>query len=137
MVISLYQVNNVLRVYGEQLRQTSTANRAKSVNTRSPDSISISAEAKRKVIVDKVTSDILDRIIQYGPQDNVEKEVFDKLENEYGARLAIARNSPADLIFKVVDGNGETVNSLSIEDSEFLRYKLEEIAKDTVNKNMM
>jgi len=109
MVISLYQVNNVLRVYGEQLRQTSTANRAKSVNTRSPDSISISAEAKRKVIVDKVTSDILD----------------------------IARNSPADLIFKVVDENGETVNSLSIEDSEFLRYKLEKIAKNTVNKNMM
>jgi len=51
--------------------------------------------------------------------------------------LVISRRSPTDLIFKVIDKNGETINSLSIEDSEFLRYKLEEIAKDTVNKNMM
>ena len=39
--------------------------------------------------------------------------------------------------FKVIDGNGETMNSLSIEDSKFLRYKLEEITRDMVDKNMM
>ena len=137
MVLSLYQVNNVLRVYGEQLRQNRTLARPKSMNTRSPDRISISGEAKRKVVVDKVTSDIVDRITQYGPQGNVEKEVFERLENEYGAHLAITRESPTDLVFKVVDENGETTNSLSIEDSEFLRYKLEQITKDTVNKNMI
>ena len=137
MVISLYQVNNVLRVYGDQLRQNRTSNRPKSLNTSSPDRISISAEAKRKVVVDKVTSDIVDKITQYGPQDNVEKKVFEKLENEYGAHLAITRKSPTDLVFKVVDESGETINLLSIEDSEFLRYKLEEITKDAVNKNMM
>lgn len=137
MVLSLYQVNNVLRVYGDQLRQNRTSSRPKSINNRSPDRISISTEAKRKVIINKVTSDIVDRITQYGPQDNVEKEVFERLENEYGAHLAITRTTPTDLIFKVVDENGETVNSLSIEDSEFLRYKLEEITKDTVDKNIM
>jgi len=137
MVISTYQVNNVLRVYGEQLRQNRTLNRPGDVNTRSPDRISISVEAKRKTIVDKIASGIVDKITQYGPQENVEKEVFQKLENEYGAQLVISRRSPTDLIFKVIDKNGETINSLSIEDSEFLRYKLEEITKDAISKNMM
>lgn len=137
MVISLYQVNNVLRVYGDQLRQNRTSNRSKNGEARSPDRISISAEAKRKTIIDKVTSDIVDKITQYGPHNEVEKEVFKKLENEYGANLTITRKSPTDLIFKIIDKNGETINSLSIEDSEFLRYKLEEITKETVNKNMI
>ena len=137
MVISAYQVNNVLRVYGDQLRQHKISGRPKSGNTRPPDKISISAEAKRKSIIDNVASNIIERITQYGPHEDVEKEVFQKLENEYGAHLELAGNGATDLIFKVIDENGETMNSISIEDSNFLRHKLEEIAKDTVNKTMM
>jgi len=137
MVISLYQVNNVLRVYGEQLRQDKISNTPKNLNPRSPDRISLSSEAKKKIVVDKITSDIVDKITQDGPHGHVEKEVFRKLEDEYGAHLAITRESSTDLVFKVIDENGETINSLSIEDSEFLRHKLEQITKDTVNKNMM
>ena len=137
MVISAYQVNNVLRVYGDQLRQGRFSTRPKTGNNRSPDMVSISAGAKRKDVIDKVASNVIERIAQYGPQENVEKEVFQKLENEYGAQLAISRKSPTDLIFKAIDEDGETINSLSIEDSKFLRHKLEEITKETVNKNMM
>ncbi|MBW1797019.1 MAG: hypothetical protein JRJ21_01165 [Deltaproteobacteria bacterium] len=99
--------------------------------------VSISAGAKRKAVIDKVASNVIEKIAQYGPQENVEKEVFQKLENEYGAQLAISRKSPTDLIFKAIDEDGETINLLSIEDSKFLRHKLEEITKETVNKNMM
>ncbi len=106
-------------------------------NTRLPDMISISAGAKRKAIIDKVTSNVIEKIAQHGPHEDIEKEVFQKLEDEYGAQLTISSESPADLIFKVIDENGETTNSLSIEDSKFLRHKLEKITKDTVNKNMM
>lgn len=137
MVISAYQVNNVLRVYGDQLRQSSMSSRPKNDNTRSSDKVSISAEAKRKTVIDKISSNIIDKITQYGPHDNVEKEVFKKLENEYGKHLAIAGKNPSDLIFKVIDEDGETINSLSIEDSKFLRYKLKEITKETINKNMI
>lgn len=138
MVIPLYQINNVLRVYGDQLRHNNRiTNRTKDGNIRSPDRVSISSDAKRKAIIDKISSDIIDKITQYGPNEDVEKEVLQKLENEYGAHLAVARKSPTDLIFKEIDENGETINSLSIEDSKFLRYKLEEITKETVNKNMI
>ncbi|MBA7650634.1 hypothetical protein ES703_58444 [subsurface metagenome] len=137
MVISTYRVNNVLRVYGDQLRQSRLSSKEKSGDIRSPDKINISSEAKRKAIIDKIASDIVDRITRYGPRENVEKDVFKQLEDEYGAHLAISRNTPTDLIFKVIDGSGETINALSIEDSQFLRYKLKEITRDIVDKNMM
>ena len=137
MVISTYQVNNVLRVYGEQLRQNRLVDKEKSGDVRSPDKIDISSEAKRKAIVDKIASDIVDRITQFGPHENVEKEVFKRLEDEYGANLNVAGNGSTELIFKVIDEDGETMNSLSLEDSKFLRYKLQEITRDTVNRNMM
>jgi len=137
MVISTYQVNNVLRVYGDQLRHNRLSSRQKSGDTHSPDKINISSEAKRKAIVDKIASDIVDKITRDGPHENVEKDVFKQLEDEYGANLAISKNTPTDLIFKVIDGNGETINALSIEDSQFLRYKLEEITRGVVDKNMM
>jgi hypothetical protein len=73
MLISTYQVNNVLRVYGEQLRQNRLSDNEKSGDARSPDKIDISSEAKRKAIVDKIASDIVDRITQFGPHENYTK----------------------------------------------------------------
>ena len=137
MVIPLYQVNNVLRVYGDQLRQNWTLNTPKVENSRKPDTINISSEAKRRVIVDKVSSEIVGRITKYGPNDDVEKEIFKKLEDQYGANLEVTDKGSSDLIFKVIDDGGETINSLSIEDSKFLQYSLKNITKDLVDKNMM
>lgn len=136
MVISSYQVNNVLRVYKGQLRHSKIMNRANNNETRMPDKVSISPEAKRKAIIERVTSDIVDRLVQNGPHNNVEKEVFKKLESEYGGYLAIDQEDSTGLLFKEIDENGETTNSLSIEDSKFLTQKLEEIAKDTVSENL-
>ena len=137
MVITAYQVNNVLRVYGDQLRQNKTLAKPKAKDGDSPDKVNISAEAKRKAIIEKVSTTIVDRISDFGPNDNIEKEVFKKLEDEYGAHLSINKKSPSDLVFKEIDETGETVNSLSVADSKILRYKLEEITKKTVNKNMI
>ena len=136
MLISAYQVNNVLRVYGDQLRQSRISNRPNSTDAGSPDKISISANARRKTIIENITSNIIDKIKEYGPHDNVEKEVFTKLENEYGGHLAISEDSHNELIFKEIDENGETTNSFSIEDSNFLTNELKKITKETIEKNM-
>ena len=135
MVISSYHVNNVLRVYADQLRQTRLSHRPKNANTGSLDRINISDKAKRKVIVNKIASDIVEKITKHDPQENVEEEVSKNLENEYGIQLDITRKSPNDLLFKIIDENGETLNSLSIENSEFLRYKLEEVSEETAEKS--
>ena len=136
MVLSAYHVNNVLRVYGDQLRQSKISSRLKNVNSASSDRISISSNARRKTIIDNITSNIIDKITQFGPQATVEKQVFEKLENEYGGHLAVSGDTPNELIFKEINEHGETINSLSIEDSNFLTNKLKEITKETINKNM-
>ena len=136
MVISAYQVNNVLRVYGDQLRQGRISSRTKNADTPTPDKISISEGARRKSIIDTISSNIVDKITQNGPSENIEKEVFERLENEFGRNLAVNAEKPGEIIFKEINENGETINSLSIEDSEFLSYKLKEITQETVEKNM-
>jgi len=137
MLITAYQVNNVLRVYGDQLRQGRVTVRQKNGDAGFSDKISISTKARRKTIIDNITTNIVDKITQYGPHDKVEKEVFEKLENEYGGHLTVSGENSNGLIFKEIDENGETINSLSIEDSNFLTKKLVEITEETIDKNMM
>jgi len=136
MVISAYHVNNVLRVYGDQLRQSKISSRPKNTDPSTPDRISISSNARRKTIIDNITTNIINKITQHGPHDNVEKEVFEKLENEYGSHLTISGDNPKELVFKEIDEHGETINSLSIEDSSFLTNKLKQITEETIDKNM-
>ena len=86
--------------------------------------------------ISNITNNIINKITQYGPHDNVEKEVFEKLEDEYGAPLTISGDNPKELVFKEINEHGETINSLSIEDSSFLTNKLKEITQETIDKNM-
>jgi hypothetical protein len=136
MVISSYQINNVLRVYGDQLSQGRISNRPEGTDTNAPDRISISAKTRRETIIDDITSNIIERITQSNSNDNVEKEVFKKLESEHGKPLSTNEGRHNELIFKEIDGNSETINSLSIEDSKFLTNKLKEITKETAENNM-
>ncbi len=134
MSLSVYQVNNVLKVYKNQLRQGKTMHRSFDQRNPSPDKISISNEARRKSLVDKIASDIAQRITQKGPQDSIEEEVIKQLEDELGTKLDVSKEGSTDLVFKTIDEGKETINSLSIEDSKFLAHKLQDIAKETIEK---
>jgi len=124
MVISAHHINNVLRVYGDQLRQSMISARSESTDTNTPEWISISAKSRRETIIDDIISNIIERITQFGPHDNVKKEVFKSLESKHGNPLSINEDSHNKIIFKEIDENGETINSLSIENSKFLTNKL-------------
>ena len=122
--ITPYQINNVLRVYGEQLRRGRISNRYKDTDTNSSDKISISAKARRESIADDITSNIIKRITQSENNDNVENTVSKALKSEHQKSLFnndVRRN---EFIFKEIEGNDETINSISIEDSNFLTNKL-------------
>ena len=135
MVISAYQINNVLRVYGEQLRRGRISNQHRSTDTNVPDKISISARTRRENIIDDISSNIIERITQFEPYDNVEKKLLKKLESEHEGHLTIIGDNPHKLIFKEIDENSESINSLSIEDSKFFTNKLKEITKETAENN--
>ncbi|MGD8513169.1 MAG: hypothetical protein PVG85_04390 [Deltaproteobacteria bacterium] len=138
MHISTYHIHNVLKAYGRQL----SLSRQRGENTPSiapnrTDSITISSEARRKAVIEKVAEDVVERIVRFGPRDAMEQDVFKELEGEYGSNLAMGGDS-AELVFKVIDKeNGEEMKTLSIEDSKFLKRRLEEITRDKVNDNMI
>lgn len=136
MVISTYQVNNVLRVYGDQLRHGKASERTGESQQSSGDRLDISGGAKRKVLVDRIASKIVDRILNDGPHDEMEKQVIKKLQDEYGATLSVSPEEARGFLFKVIDEKGEALHSLSIGDSSFLTQKLKEITTETVDRNM-
>lgn len=138
MTISTYQVHNVLRAYGKQLSQGRRMPRTTGAGApNQADRISISSQARRKAVIDKVTSDIVNRIIHEGPRNEVEQGVLRQLEDEYGDSLAVKREN-SELVFKVIDKeNGEVTKTLSIEESRFLQDRLEQITKNKVNGQMI
>jgi hypothetical protein len=124
MVISEHHINNVLRVYGDQLRQSMIPSRPEDTDTSEAEKIGISAKSRRETILDDITDNIIERITQSIPHANVEKEVFKKLRSEHENPLVINEDRHNKLIFKEIDENGETINSLSIKNSRFLSNKL-------------
>jgi hypothetical protein len=136
MVIASYQVNNVLRVYGDQLRQGRSVRKTGESSHPTPDRLEISGSARRKALIEKIASKIVERILQDGPHEAVEKEVFQKLQDEYGISLSVSPENDKGFLFKVIDEKGEALHSLSIADSNFLTQKLKEITTETIDKNM-
>jgi hypothetical protein len=116
MVISAYQVNNVLRVYHDQLRHGKVSSRPVNDMTRSPDQVSISSGGKRKAVIDKITSSIADKINQSGTRNEIGKEALKEIGGEFGVQLDVSRNDSSDLVYKMIDDYGETINLLTIED---------------------
>jgi hypothetical protein len=138
MHISDYHVHNVLRAYGKQLSLSRRGIRDKSQTPpKQMDSITISTEARRKTVIEKVTADIVERVVRTGPRDSIEQEAFEQLENEYGTDLALEENEREEFIFKVIDREkGEEMKTLSLEDSRALKNRLEEITKTKIDANM-
>ncbi len=138
MNITTYQIHNVLRAYGKQLSQSKRLQHKKGdALLRRTDRISLSVQARRKAIIDRVTSDIINRIINDGPHYEMEQEAFGQLEDEYGDSLSV-NNEDSELVFKVIDKEkGEVTKTLSIEDSNFLKDRLKEITKSKVDDQMI
>ena len=82
MQIPSYQIQNVLKNYSRQLSQGKILARNKAAGRSQPsgDNVSISAEAKRTTILEKVTASIVDRITTMGPKEEVELQIADQVE---------------------------------------------------------
>ncbi len=140
MHIPSYQINNVIKVYSKQISQNRIAEKQKSLgmeSQKSSDSISISEEGKRQTIIDKVSADILERITTYGPKDEADRDIVDKLNQELKGKFQGYNKKESQFVFNFIGDNNEKVTStLSVEDSKIVSRKLEQLVKETIDKNM-
>ena len=140
MHIPSYQINNVIKVYSKQISQNRLAERQKNLGSdfsASLDSINISEEGKRQTIINKVSEDILERITNHGPKDETEQQIVDRLNKEISGQLKGYNKKEQQFVFNFIGENNEKVTStLSVEDSKIVSRRLEQLVKETIDKNM-
>ncbi|MEJ2730221.1 MAG: hypothetical protein P8185_17250 [Deltaproteobacteria bacterium] len=137
MLVSSYQIHNVLNVYSKQLSEDRNARKLKPKNEKQPpDQISLSSEGKRKAIIERVAQDILNKISRYGTKNEAKTQ-------EKGLYRKNAKSVPdsdnkkeTGFVFNVIDElNKKTTTALSVKDTNFLIDRLEQLAKDAVEKD--
>ncbi|MBW1695816.1 MAG: hypothetical protein JRH18_14545 [Deltaproteobacteria bacterium] len=141
MYIPSYQIHNVLKVYSKQVSQSRILERQKSQDDKaSGDKINISAEGRRKMVIEKVAAGIVDRITRFGPQDSIEQNIVNQLQDELGEDEELDREtwkSEKEFVYNTIDDNNhKKTNMLPIKGSGFLTKRLEKIAQEAVDKNM-
>ena len=132
MHIPSYQINNVLKVYSKQVSQGRIFERQKGFATKpSVDKINLSDEGKRKVIIDKVAADIVDKITRFGPEDQVESPGAYLTEGETSDPVEKVTKNEKDFIYNVIDDqNNKKTNTLTIDGSSFVAQQITKPAEE-------
>jgi hypothetical protein len=135
MQILAYQIHNVLKAYSRQVSQNKLNAKAHSsgMNNTPVDKISISAEGKKQGIIDKVAADIVQKITQNESGQKIEKDLVDKLEQEFSQKINFSDSSEKNFSYYEIDGSSKTKNTFSFKEFEVVKKKMEEIAKDMIN----
>lgn len=138
MQIPSYQMQNVLKVYSRQFSRGKLLrkNKFSAANKVSADSVSISSKAKRQVIIDKVASNIIDKIITEGPNEKDEIPITDQIEKEMGKKINFNKGRNQFTYTSVDENNNKVVQTLSVEDSRFVVERMTELARQVADANM-
>lgn len=138
MQIPSYQIQNVLKVYSRQFSQGKllSKNKFSDANKVSADSVSISSEGKRQAIIDKVASNIVDKIITEGPNEKDEAQITGQIEKELGKEIDFSKGRNQFTYTSVDENNNKVVQTLSVEDSRFIVERMTELARQVADSNM-
>lgn len=139
MQIPPYQIQNVLKNYIRQLSQGKILARDLSAGNSQPSAhnVSISAEAKRTKILEKVTATIVDRITTMGTQEKFELKIADQVQQKLGQKVYFTHKKEDSFSFTSIDeDNVKTIKTLSVKDSQFILQRLTELARKTADSNI-
>ncbi|HET6460779.1 MAG TPA: DVU0524 family FlgM-associated protein [Syntrophales bacterium] len=134
MEIGRFQVQHILRVYSQQLSLRSRESKEK-VNKKSSqnDEVTISAESRKRMTVDKTASDLIDQLTNGSERNETSREILDRLSREYGRPLDVESNNGDGLAFKVLnDASGKSAQYLPPSENDQLKKKLFDITRSVV-----
>ncbi|MFZ5811270.1 MAG: DVU0524 family FlgM-associated protein [Thermodesulfobacteriota bacterium] len=134
-----FDVRNMLATYG---RQATVARRLVRYRRMlraagAEDEVTISREAKRRELVQRVTAEIVENLIVAGSENPVVADIKAQLDEEYGADLIFAYPpEEQDLQIFVLDEQGQAVELVGEHKAELLR-RLWEVALEKVDETML
>ena len=117
MYIHSYQIHNVLNVYRKQLSQGPGA-KANQASAKAPDHdrVEISANAQRQALIDQVSTEIVDRIAQYSPQNQFEEELTQQLDQARTNGGVASEKREVAFTYTTIDENDQKMtNSMPIQ----------------------
>ncbi len=134
MIVSSYQMHNVLNVYSRQLTQNSGGGNRRTIAAKqSFNRIARTAPGKRLSTMEKVSRDILNKITRYGSQGEVSRRDGNGAENQTRNHTAGNRTESA-FTFNVIDGiNAKKTSTLAVDDSSVLIRRLEQLSRQTTD----
>jgi hypothetical protein len=137
MLVSSYQIHNVLSVYSKQLSQDRGVQTPKKGNKKPlADQINLSAEGKRRATIEKVAKDILNKISHYGSNSEIKASQFDRPGDDIKNHFESDTKKETTFEFNVIDDlNKKTKTALSVKDKSFVMNSLEQSDKDAVEKD--
>jgi len=137
MLVSSYQIHNVLRVYSKQLSQDRSVQKLKPGMTKQPsDQIKLSTEGKRKTTIERVAREILNKISHYGSEGRIRIREQDASPENAINHLESDNKTETGFVFNVMDNlNKKKRTALSVQDTKFLIDRLEELAKEAVGED--
>ncbi len=106
MYIPTHQMHNVLNVYARQLRQNNKVNNPSNkpqASNSAYDKVNISADGKRRSIIEKVAHDISKRISSF----NAESESIDDEQKKIKEQVSLVNTKQSDFIFNTIDNNNQ------------------------------
>ena len=136
MHIHGYQIHNVLNVYRKQLSR-GTAGKVSKDNQgkiRSvQERIDITGQGQRQSLFDKISSEIVQRITQFGPHSELEADISDQsLASREPARDAAdgANEQSSAFTYTLIDKhNQKTTHNLSVRQLPFSTKNMESLSR--------
>ena len=130
MRIPTHQIHNVLDAYARRLKTLHDAGAGHAGESPDDRIISGSADAKRRWIIDKISTDIIHRIIRSGPLFQPDPS---NAESEPETLAPSPKNPPAESIdYHVLTPDGHKITkTITLQDSEFLIRQIDDIARNS------
>jgi hypothetical protein len=126
-------MHNVLNVYSKKLRHNISSKEQNLSETLPVDQVDLTSEGKRRTTIEKVSREILDKIIRFGSQTDSSHGKSEHTKANMAKVSALANANRVGFVFNVIDTiNKKTTNTVSVEDSSFLIKRLEQLSKDAI-----
>lgn len=136
MIIAHYQVQNVLRAYGQRLSErTRLAAAPRPVKIVQKDEVLLSPEGKKKIVAEKIARQIFSQIVSGSAPQETRREALERLSTEFGARLEVSAREGNEVSFHALEGPAGT-RILSPEESAGLKDRLVDITRSMVYSHM-
>lgn len=137
MIVTNYHVQHVLRAYSRQLADGPRVSRDKLSKTTQKDEVTLSAESKKMLMVDKIANQLIVQLSHDAERNETGQEILKRLSQEFGKPLEVGSDNGNGLAFKILDpSNGGAEEYVSPAEAEILKKKLLDIARSVVYEKL-